>query len=243
MSHEHVKPTSFHSSPEQALQAAPEEFLYLACLHEGTGIEKPDFLAVVDAETGRIVHETADAERRRRAAPLRLEPLQLGLPWPRPVASHRAGLPLLAHPHRQRRRRPTPAPDREGDRARGGCGATGYTRPHTVHCMPGDNIVISMLGDADGNGAGGFAVLDAKTFELKGRWENGGATTGPQLRLLVPAAQECRSSRPSSASRTPTRRVSTWPTSRPAGTGSRLHFWNLARANARADASTSARTG
>ena len=42
--------------------------------------------------------------------------------------------------------------------------------------MPGDNIVISMLGDADGNGAGGFAVLDAKTFEVKGRWENGGET-------------------------------------------------------------------
>jgi selenium-binding protein 1 len=40
--------------------------------------------------------------------------------------------------------------------------------------MPGDNIVVSMLGDAEGNGAGGFAVLDAKTFELKGRWENGG---------------------------------------------------------------------
>jgi selenium-binding protein 1 len=53
---------------------------------------------------------------------------------------------------------------------------TGYTRPHTVHCMPGDNIVVSMLGDADGNGAGGFAVLDAQTFEIKGRWENGGET-------------------------------------------------------------------
>jgi selenium-binding protein 1 len=51
---------------------------------------------------------------------------------------------------------------------------TGYTRPHTVHCMPGDNIVISMLGDVEGKGAGGFAVLDAQSFELKGRWENGG---------------------------------------------------------------------
>ena len=57
------------------MQAPPEEFLYLACLHEGTGVEAPDFLAVVDAEEGEIVHETADAERRRRAAPLRLEPL------------------------------------------------------------------------------------------------------------------------------------------------------------------------
>jgi len=53
---------------------------------------------------------------------------------------------------------------------------TGYTRPHTVHCMPGDNVVLSMLGDAEGNGAGGFAVIDAKTFEVKGRWENGGET-------------------------------------------------------------------
>ncbi len=51
---------------------------------------------------------------------------------------------------------------------------TGYTRPHTVHCMPGDNVVLAMLGDADGNGSGGFAVLDAQTFEVKGRWENGG---------------------------------------------------------------------
>jgi selenium-binding protein 1 len=40
--------------------------------------------------------------------------------------------------------------------------------------MPGDNIVISMLGDAEGNGACGFAVLDAQSFDLKGRWENGG---------------------------------------------------------------------
>ena len=39
--------------------------------------------------------------------------------------------------------------------------------------MPGDNIVVSMLGDADGNASGGFAVLDAQTFEVKGRWENG----------------------------------------------------------------------
>src|SRR5207248_1440421 len=52
--------------------------------------------------------------------------------------------------------------------------ATGYTRPHTTHCMPGENVVISMLGDAEGNGVGGFAVIDAKTFEVKGRWENGG---------------------------------------------------------------------
>src|SRR3954452_1016 len=52
------RPVSFYASPEEASRARPEEFLYLACLHAGTGIEKPDFLAVIDAENGRIVHET-----------------------------------------------------------------------------------------------------------------------------------------------------------------------------------------
>ena len=49
---------SLYASPEDARKAPAEEFLYLACLHEGTGVDAPDFLAVVDAESGRIVHET-----------------------------------------------------------------------------------------------------------------------------------------------------------------------------------------
>ncbi len=49
---------------------------------------------------------------------------------------------------------------------------TGYTAPHTVHCMPGDIVTVSMLGDSDGNSPGGFAVLDAKDFSVLGRWED-----------------------------------------------------------------------
>jgi len=49
---------------------------------------------------------------------------------------------------------------------------TGYTRPHTVHCMPGGIVTMSMLGNADGDAPGGFAVLDAGDFSVKGRWEN-----------------------------------------------------------------------
>ena len=55
---QHGSPSSFYASPHAALKAPPEEFLYLACLHEGTGVDAPDFIAVVDAEDGRIVHET-----------------------------------------------------------------------------------------------------------------------------------------------------------------------------------------
>ena len=79
---EQSNPGSLYSSPEEARQAEPEEFLYLACLHEGTGVRAPDFLAVVDAEEGRRRPRDADAERRRRAPSLRLEPLQLCLSRP-----------------------------------------------------------------------------------------------------------------------------------------------------------------
>ena len=58
MSDQHDTPASFHASPQEALHAPAEEFLYVACLHEGTGVDAPDFLAVVDAERGEIVHET-----------------------------------------------------------------------------------------------------------------------------------------------------------------------------------------
>src|SRR5688572_22565547 len=50
---------TFYASPEEATRAPAEEFLYVACLHEGTGVEEPDFLAVVDAGEGRIVHRMA----------------------------------------------------------------------------------------------------------------------------------------------------------------------------------------
>ena len=51
-------PSSLHASPQEAMQAPQEEFLYVACLHEGTGVDEPDFIAVVDAEEGRVIHET-----------------------------------------------------------------------------------------------------------------------------------------------------------------------------------------
>ena len=101
--------------------------------------------------------------------------------------------------------------------------------------MPGDNIVISMLGDADGNGAGGFAVLDAQTFEVKGRWENGGADAAAQLRLLVPAAQERADLVASSASPTPTSRGFDLDDVAAGRYGHRIHFWDLAERRARAD--------
>ena len=50
MSHQHDKPASFHSSPQEAIKAPREDIVYVAGLYEGTGEERPDFLGVVDVD-------------------------------------------------------------------------------------------------------------------------------------------------------------------------------------------------
>jgi selenium-binding protein 1 len=175
----HDKPASFYASPSEAQQAPPEEFLYLACLHEGTGVDAPDFLAVVDAEEGRIVHEMPMPNvgdelhhfgwNRCSSACHGPDRSHLIVPGFR---SSRIHIVNVADDPRKPYIEKVIEPN---DVIR----ETGLTRPHTVHCMPGDNIVIAMLGDADGNGAGGFLNIDSQTFEIKGRWENGGEH--PQL--------------------------------------------------------------
>jgi len=54
--------------------------------------------------------------------------------------------------------------------------ATGYSRPHTVHCGP-DGIYVSALGDANGETPGGVFLIDPETFDVLGRWE---VERGPQ---------------------------------------------------------------
>jgi selenium-binding protein 1 len=165
---------SFYASPAEAMRAPAEEFLYVACLHEGTGVDKPDFLAVVDAEDGSIVHElpmpgVGDELHHfgwNRCSSACHGPDRSHLIVPG-FRSSRIHVVDVATDPRKPRLETVIEPEELVEK-------TGLTRPHTVHCMPGENIVISMLGDADGNGACGFAVIDAKTFEVKGRWENGG---------------------------------------------------------------------
>ncbi|HUI27041.1 MAG TPA: selenium-binding protein SBP56-related protein, partial [Candidatus Kryptonia bacterium] len=47
-SHGHSGPG--YASPEAAREQPPEHFLYVAALYEGTGIDRPDFIAVVDVD-------------------------------------------------------------------------------------------------------------------------------------------------------------------------------------------------
>src|SRR5262245_14829996 len=175
------RPSSFYASPSEALAAPVERFAYVSAMHTGTGVEKPDFIAVVDTDPdsptyGSIVHETpmpaiGDEFHHfgwNRCSSACHGPDRSHLIVPGFRSSRVYILDVNENP-----REPKVVKVIEPEEL---AAATGYSRPHTVHCMPGENIVISMLGDKDGGAAGGFAVLDARTFEIKGRWNDGGPT-------------------------------------------------------------------
>lgn len=48
--------------------------------------------------------------------------------------------------------------------------------PHTTHCLASGEIMISTMGDKEGNGKGEFVLLDGKTFDVKATWTKGGKT-------------------------------------------------------------------
>ena len=165
-----------YASPQVAREQPPEKVIYVASLYEGTGIDKPDFVAVVDVDPesgdyGKIVHRTdmpnvGDELHHfgwnacSSACHSQLARDTLIVPGFR---SSRIHLLDISDP-----RKPTIKNVIEGDELKE---KLGLSAPHTVHCMPGDIVTISMLGDADGNSPGGFAVLDARDFSVAERWE------------------------------------------------------------------------
>jgi selenium-binding protein 1 len=176
--HAHQGQRVGYASPAEAMQAPREEFVYVACLHEGTGINEPDFLAVVDVHPdsdtySQIVHRlpmpnVGDELHHygwqvcSSACHSDLQRANLIVPG---LRSSRVHIVDVATDPRKPRINKVIEPEEVIRK-------TGYTAPHTVHCMPGGIVTISMLGDAEGNTPGGFAVLDASTFELLGRWEH-----------------------------------------------------------------------
>ncbi len=165
-----------YASPEAARQQPPEQFIYVACLYEGTGIAEPDFIAVVDVDPAsetysQIVHRTPmpnvgdelhhfgfNACSSACHSDLRRDTLIVP-----GFRSSRIHILDISDP-----RRPEITKVIEGAEIKA---KTGLSGPHTVHCMPGGIIVVSMLGDENGDLPGGFAVLDARDYSVLGRWE------------------------------------------------------------------------
>ena len=171
-----------YASPQEAMEAPREDIVYVAGLYEGTGEERPDFLAVVDVNPSsdtysQIIHTTdmpnvgdelhhygwqicssaCHAENRERK--------HLVVPG---LRSSRIHIVDVATDPRAPQIVKIIEPGEVKQK-------TGLSAPHTVHCMPGDNVVMSMLGNAEGGRGGGYLVLDAQSFEIKGRWEANGA--------------------------------------------------------------------
>jgi selenium-binding protein 1 len=166
-----------YASPEAAMKAEPEKILYTVALYTGTGIKEPDYLATVDVDRNsptysQIIHRLpmpyigdelhhfgwnacsschGDASKSRRF---------MVIPGQR---SSRIYIVDTADPKAPKLHKVI---EPEEIKAK-----TNLSAPHTVHCLADSNIMISMLGDSEGNAPGGFLLLD-KNFDIAGRWEN-----------------------------------------------------------------------
>ena len=228
---EHAGPG--YASPQEARATPPEQVVYVACLYEGTGIEEPDFIAVVDVDPesssyGEIVHRTpmpnvGDELHHfgwnacSSACHSSLSRDRLIVPG---IRSSRIHILDVSDPRAPRIDKVIEPEELKQK--------TGYSGPHTVHCMPGDIVTISMLGDAEGNSPGGFAVLDARDFSVVGRWEH--EKNGQELMYdfwYQPRANTLLSSEWAAPN---TFQDGFDPADVMAGKyGQRLHFWDLER--------------
>src|ERR1700679_1601928 len=166
---------TFYPSPKLAMQAPVEKLAYVAALNANGG-NKPDALVVVDVDpasakygeiVGRVDMPNVGDELHHfgwnacsSACHSSLSRDTLIVPGFRSGRIHMLDVSDPAAPRIKH--------VIEGEEI---AEKLGLSAPHTVHCMPGDIVTISMLGDADGNSPGGFATLDARDFSIAGRWE------------------------------------------------------------------------
>jgi len=166
-----------YASPEAAINAEPEKVLYAIALYTGTGIEEPDYLATVDVDPSsstysQIIHRLSvpyigdelhhfgwnacsschgDANKSRRFSVI---------PGQRSSRIYIVDTADTKAPKLHKVIEPEEIKEK-----------TNLTAPHTVHCLADGHVMISMLGDSQGNGPGGFLLLN-ENFDIVGRWEN-----------------------------------------------------------------------
>ncbi|MFK7803447.1 MAG: selenium-binding family protein [Anaerolineae bacterium] len=166
-----------YASPAEAMKGPQEKLLYTVALYVGTGIQKPDYLATIDADPesptysqvisrlempniGDELHHTGWNACSSCFDDEGMERKYLIVPGVRTSNIHI--IDCVTDP-----RNPSLFKIIEGDEIKE---KTNLSAPHTVHCL-GSDIIISMLGDAKGEAPGGFLHLN-KDFEIMGHWEN-----------------------------------------------------------------------
>lgn len=165
-----------YTTPQAAIEGSePEEIAYVMGLYVGTDVDAPDFLGVVDVDPDSDTYsEIVD----RVEMPNRGDELH-HFGWNACSSScHVEGLSrrhLIVPGQRssrihvidtKNRREPELVQVIEPDEVF----EHDLSAPHTVHCIPDGEILISMLGDRDGDLPGGFLSLN-DDFEIEGRWE------------------------------------------------------------------------
>uniref|UniRef100_A0A4W3HBI0 Methanethiol oxidase n=1 Tax=Callorhinchus milii TaxID=7868 RepID=A0A4W3HBI0_CALMI len=170
-----------YRSPLEAMKGPREQIVYLPCIHNNTGIAKPDYLATVDVDPSsskycQVVHRLpmphvgdelhhsgwnacsschGDVTKRRNRLIL-----------PSLISSRIYVIDVETDPRAPRIHKIV-----EPSEVMGKCG---LANPHTSHCLGSGEIMISSLGDLAGNGKGGFILLDGENFAVKGNWERDG---------------------------------------------------------------------
>ena len=165
-----------YSTPQAAIEeSTPEKLAYVMGLYVGTDVDAPDFLAVVDVDPdsddyGEVVDRV---EMPNRGDELHhfgwnacssschvegLERQHLVIPGQRSSRIHVVDAKDRRNPELQTVVEPEEVFEHD------------LSAPHTVHCVPDGKILVSMLGDADGELPGGFLELN-DDFEIEGRWE------------------------------------------------------------------------
>ena len=165
-----------YTTPQAAIeQSEPEEVAYVMGLYVGTDVDAPDFLGVVDVDSDSDTYsEIVDrVEMPNRGDELHhfgwnacssschmdgLERQHLIVPGQRSSRIHVIDTKDRREPELEKVIEPEEVFDHD------------LSAPHTVHCIPDGQILISMLGDADGDLPGGFLSLN-DDFEIEGRWE------------------------------------------------------------------------
>ncbi|QLG61894.1 selenium-binding protein SBP56-related protein [Halorarum salinum] len=179
MEHQHEHTGPGYMTPQAAIERSePETLAYVVGTHVGTDVDEPDFVAVVDLDPESSNYgEITD----RIDLPNRGDELH-HFGWNACSSScHVGGLErryLIVPGNRSSRIHIVDAQDREHPELVDviepeTVNELDLSAPHTVHCIGGGTVIISMLGDADGDLPGGFLELD-EDLNVNGRWDHQG---------------------------------------------------------------------
>jgi len=169
-----------YATPQAAIERASRETVgYVMGLYTGSDVDAPDFLGVVDldpdsATYAEVVEQVAMPNRGDELHHFGwnacssschvggLERRHLIVPGFRSSRIHVVDTTDRRHPELVNVIEPEAVFEYD------------LSAPHTTHCIPDGEIMISMLGDADGEPPGGFLELN-DDFEIEGRWDPPGA--------------------------------------------------------------------